>query len=104
MLWLPASRNTRSGRIFAEFYQATTFSILTPLAAAVRAESDSQQDAEPEDCEPYLDSDSDTFSDATFASTDTESAGPHPSSAPTSAPQEKEEGQAAPGRHRGDKP
>ncbi|KAJ7021129.1 hypothetical protein C8F04DRAFT_1274120 [Mycena alexandri] len=40
---------TRSGRIFTEFYQAT-ISILTPLAAAVRAESDSQQDTKPEDC------------------------------------------------------
>ncbi|KAJ7745310.1 hypothetical protein B0H16DRAFT_1462826 [Mycena metata] len=68
----------RSARIFAEFYQATTFSILTLLAAAVCAESDSQQDAEPEDYEPYLDSDSDTFWDTTFASTNTESAGPTP--------------------------
>ncbi|KAJ7744842.1 hypothetical protein B0H16DRAFT_1559298 [Mycena metata] len=40
------------GRVFAEFYQATTFLILTLLAAAVCAESDNQQDMEPEDSEP----------------------------------------------------
>ncbi|KAJ7738313.1 hypothetical protein B0H16DRAFT_1570417, partial [Mycena metata] len=31
---VPASRKTQSGRVFAEFYQATTFLILTLLPAA----------------------------------------------------------------------
>ncbi|KAJ7732635.1 hypothetical protein B0H16DRAFT_1696322 [Mycena metata] len=66
---------TQSRRIFAEFYQATTFSILTPLAAAVCAESDHQQDMEPEDSEPYLNT---SDLDATIATTDTEAAGPTP--------------------------
>lgn len=82
MLWLPASQKvrittnflplthfllcqTRSGHIFAEFYQSPTFSILAPLAAAVRAESDDQEDAEPHDSEPYLDA---SDSDASMAS------------------------------------
>ncbi|KAJ7778948.1 hypothetical protein B0H16DRAFT_1711298 [Mycena metata] len=77
MLWLPESRKTRSGRIFAEFHQAPTFSILTLLT-----ESDDQQDTEPDDCEPYLDtSDSETCSDATSA-TDEEDTGPTPPSPP----------------------
>ncbi|KAJ7730749.1 hypothetical protein B0H16DRAFT_1584823, partial [Mycena metata] len=49
-----ASRKTQSGHVFAEFYPASTFSILTPLTAVVCAESDNQQDMEPEDSEPYL--------------------------------------------------
>ncbi|KAJ7725763.1 hypothetical protein B0H16DRAFT_1593694, partial [Mycena metata] len=49
---VPASRKTQSGRVFAKFYQATTFLILTLLPAAVCAESDNQQDMEPEDSEP----------------------------------------------------
>ncbi|KAJ7739125.1 hypothetical protein B0H16DRAFT_1568921, partial [Mycena metata] len=49
-----ASRKTQSGCVFAEFYPASTFSILTPLTAVVCAESDNQQDMEPEDSEPYL--------------------------------------------------
>ncbi|KAJ7028949.1 hypothetical protein C8F04DRAFT_1289414 [Mycena alexandri] len=48
----PLPSRTQSGRVFVEFYQATTFSILTPFAAAVCAESDNQQDMEPEDSEP----------------------------------------------------
>ncbi|KAJ7724505.1 hypothetical protein B0H16DRAFT_1785872 [Mycena metata] len=70
---VPASKKTQSGRVFAKFYQATTFSILTPLAAAVCAESDNQQDMEPEDSEPYLNT---SDLDATIATTDTEAAGP----------------------------
>ncbi|KAJ7715317.1 hypothetical protein B0H16DRAFT_1616357 [Mycena metata] len=49
---VPASRKTQSGCVFAEFYQATTFLILTLLPAAVCAESDNQQDMEREDSEP----------------------------------------------------
>ncbi|KAJ7745324.1 hypothetical protein B0H16DRAFT_1462835 [Mycena metata] len=66
---------TQSRRVFAEFYQATTFSILTPLAAAVCAESDNQQDMGPEDSEPYFNT---SDSDTTIATTDTEAAGPTP--------------------------
>ncbi|KAJ7713618.1 hypothetical protein B0H16DRAFT_1620840, partial [Mycena metata] len=40
---VPASRKMQSGRVFAEFYQATTFLILTLLPAAVCAESIAQQ-------------------------------------------------------------
>ncbi|KAJ7753221.1 hypothetical protein B0H16DRAFT_1544908 [Mycena metata] len=72
---VPASRKTQSRRVFAEFYQATTFSILTPLAAAICAESDNQQDMEPEDSELYLNT---SDSDTTIATTDTEAAGPTP--------------------------
>ncbi|KAJ7754608.1 hypothetical protein B0H16DRAFT_1459076 [Mycena metata] len=73
------SLKTQSGRVFAEFYQATTFSILTPLAAAVCAESDNQQDMEPEDSEPYLNT---SDSDTAIATTDTEAAGPTPPGTP----------------------
>ncbi|KAJ7717325.1 hypothetical protein B0H16DRAFT_1611396 [Mycena metata] len=66
---------TQSRRVFAEFYQATTFLILTLLAAAVCAESNNQQDMEPEDSEPYLNT---LDSDTTLATTDTEAAGPTP--------------------------
>ncbi|KAF7325204.1 hypothetical protein MKEN_00564600 [Mycena kentingensis (nom. inval.)] len=49
MLWIPTAKTTRSGRIFASFLQTTTFSIHGPLALAVSAESDKQQDHETDD-------------------------------------------------------
>ncbi|KAF7324854.1 hypothetical protein MKEN_00527300 [Mycena kentingensis (nom. inval.)] len=49
MLWIPTAKTTRSGRIFASFLQATTFSIHGPLALTVSAKSDEQQDYETDD-------------------------------------------------------
>ncbi|KAF7327268.1 hypothetical protein MKEN_00304200 [Mycena kentingensis (nom. inval.)] len=49
MLWMPTLKTTRSGRIFACVLQSTTFSIHEPLAAAVSAESDEQEDRESDD-------------------------------------------------------
>ncbi|KAF7288421.1 hypothetical protein HMN09_01394600 [Mycena chlorophos] len=61
MLWLPAAprkARTRSGRIFAEFFQSPVFSIRAPLLAAIQVESDNQEDAESdEELEAELSSD-----------------------------------------------
>ncbi|KAJ7724499.1 hypothetical protein B0H16DRAFT_1472357 [Mycena metata] len=72
---MPWSRHLEKLAVYQLLGHATTFSILTPLAAAVCAESDNQQDMEPEDSEPYLNT---SDSDTTIATMDTEAAGPTP--------------------------
>ncbi|KAF7307924.1 hypothetical protein MKEN_01153300 [Mycena kentingensis (nom. inval.)] len=48
----PQPNARRSGRVFADFFQSPVFSIRGPLAAAVNAKGDEQEDAEPDDLIP----------------------------------------------------
>ncbi|KAJ7725780.1 hypothetical protein B0H16DRAFT_1894998 [Mycena metata] len=72
MLW---SRHLEKSAVHQLLGHATTFLIPTLLPAAVCVESDNQQDMEPEDSEPYLNT---LDSDTTITTTDTEAAGPTP--------------------------